>query len=106
MAFDRDTCADCGKPIPYYPECIGGRGFVSPLSDELPGSIAEAFVDGQRGVMGIERPVCMLCYCTAWEKKNEGKCEMREKAEFIHADLARAEKFGLVGVKPLAVAGV
>jgi hypothetical protein len=101
MAFDPSKCADCGIDLPYYPECAGGRGFVSPLSDELPGSLKEAFVDGQRGIQGIERPVCMKCFVIAWEQKNGGVSPMREKAEFIHADLPRAEKFGLIGSKPV-----
>lgn len=91
------NCRGCGIEIPSYPECQGGLGFVSPLSDEAPGSLKEAMVEGHRAFGSVEKQVCMSCYCDDFEKAYPGvECHLREKADFIKADPDLARRLGLI----------
>src|SRR5260370_3589124 len=92
-------CSDCERPIPAYLVNPGGVGYVSPLSDELPGSIKQAMLEGVKAWEAIARPVCMECYCKAWNEAypNEKRpCPLQEQSDFIHEDLARAFRLGLI----------
>lgn len=98
-------CSDCDQSIPIYQVAPGGLGYVSPLSDELPHSVKEVMLLGEKAFQAIPRPVCMACYCIAWEKAypDKGPCHLREISDFIHADLERAYRFGLVLSAPIKI---
>ena len=97
-------CSDCEKPIPLYMVNPGGVGYVSPLSDQLPGSIKEAMLLGTKAWEAIPRQVCMACYCLAWnELYPDNPCPLQEQSDFIHADLDRAFRLGLVMTTPIVI---
>lgn len=97
-------CSDCEQPIPNYLANPGGVGYVSPLSDQLPNSVAEVMLLGERAFMAIPRPVCMACYCKAFNEMYDGEpCPLQEQSDFIHADLARARRLGLLLSNPIVI---
>lgn len=69
-------CSDCKQPIPDYPDCHGGTGYVSPLSDDA--KITQS--GGLRALEGLESPVCRPCYRVAFTKKygKKVKCPVPE----------------------------
>jgi hypothetical protein len=94
---DRHYCDRCKDPIPSYPECAGGVGFVSPMSDQLPGSATLAQVEGHKAIQGIPTNVCIHCYVDDFEQAYPGAVSpLREKADFIKEDPDRAKRLGLV----------
>lgn len=97
-------CSDCEQRIPNYMVNPGGTGYVSPMSDALPFSIKEAMVEGFKGFEAIPRPVCMKCYCLAWDEAYPGvPCPFQEQSDFIHADLDRAFRLGLLMTTPIVI---
>lgn len=97
-------CSDCEQPIPNYLANPGGVGYVSPLSDALPFSIQVAMLDGKKAYEAIPRPVCMACYCKAWDEAYPGNvCPLQEQSDFIHADLDRAYRLGLLMTTPIVI---
>lgn len=97
-------CSDCEQPIPAYLANPGGVGYVSPLSDQLPHSIKEAMLLGQKAWEAVPRPVCMACYCKAWDECYPNvHCPLQEQSDFIHADLDRAFRLGLLLTSPIVI---
>lgn len=98
-------CSDCGQPLQHYSfNPGGGGGYVSPESDDLPGSIKEALVLGYRAIEAIPRIICGACYVLAWKRKYPGQVwPEQEKMDFVHADLDRAFRFQMLAAKPAVV---
>lgn len=103
-SVNEGICSDCEQRIPLYLANPGGVGYISPLSDELPGSIKQAMLLGEKAFEAIPRPVCMACYCKAWDEAYPGiPCHLQEQSDFIHADLGRAYRLGLVLSAPIII---
>jgi len=97
-------CSDCEQAIPLYLANPGGVGYVSPLSDVLPSSVKEVMLLGQKAFEAIPRPVCMACYCKAFEEAYPGEsCPLQEQSDFIHEDLERAFRLGLILSTPITI---
>jgi len=90
-------CDRCDLVIPDYVECAGGKGFVSPMSDQLPGSAKLSEVMGYKGLEGVPTQVCIHCYCDDFKLAYPGaESPLQEKADFIKEDPARAKRLGSV----------
>jgi hypothetical protein len=58
-------CHACGIEIPDYPETVGGRGFISQMSDEI--KLTQA--DGMKALESVHRVVCKPCYIKEWKMR-------------------------------------
>lgn len=98
-------CSDCGRPLQHYAfNPGGGGGYVSPESDDLPGSIKEVMLEGRKAYEAIPRIICGACYGKAFERKNPGNVwPEQEKIDLVYADLDRASRIGLLAGKPVII---